>query len=358
MSPLISSQSMTCKNPQVSDVCSQRAMAHENLWSRFIPDGPGEDLTHYCGQALQHVCELSAASAGSLVLLPSRSWEPVAHFHSEPALADDPRLKFSADAGWPGWILRYKAPLLVTDCNNAALLNKITPGWHWHGPYTAGLATLPVYSQYLGAPLLVEQEVIGVIGVLRRREARAFMAVDTHSLLGMAQRVATVIDCLRLQQENAEQEAALQVFSEMDRQRLQGAHPRKLWQVALHQALRVLGCEAGHIRLKFEDQLVLWASMGYTTQPPSAIRLLGQGLSGQVAAQGRALYIGRTTPQRTACLPLMADGCVLGTLVVRKRPGLHFTDMQVYWLRRIADLLASSLRTLDPLTHRSMLLAA
>ena len=90
---------------------------------------------------------------------------------------------------------------------------------------------------------------------------------------------------------------------------------------------------------------MLCAAVGYTAHRPPALRLLGHGVSGWVAAHKQALFIGRTTKQRTVGLPLMANGYVLGTLVARQSNGSGLTDTQVRWLTSMAALLASALHT-------------
>src|SRR5262249_21941412 len=162
--------------------------------SQLIPHGHNDHLEAFCAQTLRNICALSDARAGALLLLPLRHWEPVLHVVTGTASTSDVRFTYHPGAGWPGWIIQHRQPLLIHDCDDHAALRRITTDWTWHDPYAEGLTACRIHSQYLGAPLLVEQEVIGVVGLLRHRRDPTFMAVDKHSLQAMAERVAVAIE--------------------------------------------------------------------------------------------------------------------------------------------------------------------
>ncbi len=268
--------SANVQSPSTQDVGQYRAEG-----SPLIPCGSDAQLQGFCEQLTHTVRALGAARACGLTLLPLQAWEPPLYAFSGTASAVDVRFAYRPMAGWVGWIIEHKHLLLVPDCADADALRCFDPSWAWYNQYDTGIASCYRDSQYLGVPLLIDEKVVGVLGLLRHRNDPAFLAVDRRILIGVAERHAASIE--RLRQEQAKDSSILSVLLDIHNLRMQGAPLKKMWDIVLKQGLPILGFDAGHIRIKNGDKLILCALLEYPSKRPPHVRLLGQGISGWVA---------------------------------------------------------------------------
>ena len=136
-------------------------------------------------------------------------------------------------------------------------------------------------------------------------------------------------------------------FPKIHRLRIQGAPLTQMWDIVLTQGLPTLGFDAGHIRMKKGDKLILCALKDYPSKRPPRVRLLGQGISGWVAKHQRILRTGRTRSWRMVGvgIPIMDNGGVVGTLVARKHKEDDLTETQLRWLLVITATLAAEMRS-------------
>lgn len=305
--------------------------------------GPDAHIKAFCEQLSHNMRALCTARACGLVLLPLHPWEPPMYALSGTASSADVRFAYHAGTGWVGWIIDNKQLLFVPDCADEAALHRFDPAWTWYNRHDTSMASCHTESQYLGVPLLVDEKVIGVIGLLRHREDPAFMAADWHTLTGVAEQQATVIE--RQRQVQAKGIEMLELLAELHFLRMDGAPLTKMWDVVLTQGLPMLGFDAGHIRIKEGDELVLCALKDYPGKRPPRLRRLGQGISGWVAQHQRVLRTGRTRTWRMVGIPLLDDGQVVGTLVARKHKEDDFTETQLGWLLVITATLAAEMQS-------------
>ena len=219
--------------------------------------------------------------------------------------------------GFAGRVAAERRPIKILDVDHADVLNPILR--------EKGIRSL------LGAPLVVEGRVIGVlhVGTLTRRD---FTDEDTQLLQLAADRIAVAIDHARLYE--SERQAAEQL------RRLESVTEAALSHLALDQLLDVLlvrlrellSAQSAAVMLLRGDELHTRAVLG--DEEPSGVKL-GEGFAGRIAAEGRPL-----TREGLLGVPLVAADTVIGVLTVRARESREFTAQDLDLLVRAADRIA------------------
>lgn len=321
-----------------------------------------QNVKELCERVVHEVCELLPADAGSLFLLDRQVGDYVLQATTDLAPTPDVRISYRPGEGLTGWIAQHKTPLRVKDCGDKAELQRTASDLQWRGKYPEGVNRFRKPRRYLGVPLFAEQEVIGVLRVVRRQEHTPFTPADEHLLSAAAGRIALAIDRLRLLQQREQRVAELKVFSELHKACAQRLSADEVFRVILDKGLKLLGCDSGHIRLREgdSDRLLLAKRMG--ERNPPLVRTLGEGTSGRVAQNPRTVYIRDTRShpmiqslvdqdrlpefvRSGICVPLKVDSQVLGTLVVHKPVPHGFTKHQIRLLENMAAIAASAIRT-------------
>jgi GAF domain-containing protein/anti-sigma regulatory factor (Ser/Thr protein kinase) len=222
--------------------------------------------------------------------------------------------------GFAGRIAAERRPVKILDVDHADILNPILR--------EKGIRSL------LGAPLLVEGRVIGVlhVGSLTPRD---FDAEDVQLLQLAADRMAVAIDHARLYE--SERQAAEQL------RRLEGVTEAALSHLALEELLEVLlvrlremlTAETADVMLVRGDELHSRATLG---GEPRASERIGEGFAGRIAAEGRPLT--RSGQNALLGVPLNVAGEVIGVLTVGAAAPREFTREDVDLLVRAADRIA------------------
>jgi GAF domain-containing protein/anti-sigma regulatory factor (Ser/Thr protein kinase) len=241
--------------------------------------------------------------------------------------------------GFAGRIAAERRPIAIPDVEHADVLNPILRA--------KGLCSL------LGAPLLVEGRVIGVlhVGTLVRRE---FTEDDVQLIQLAADRIAVAIDHSRLYE--AERQAAEQL------RRLEGVTEAALSHLALGELLDVLlvrvrdtlCADTVAVMLLRGDELHTRAALGLDDWVERGLSVkVGEGFVGQVAADRRPLVLddvqesgavgapvaGSGTGSLVG-VPLLAGGEMIGVLSVGTSEPRPFAPEDVDLLIRAADRIA------------------
>src|SRR3954468_20904759 len=222
--------------------------------------------------------------------------------------------------GFAGRIAAERRPVKILDVDHADILNPILS--------ETGIRSL------LGAPLLVEGRVIGVLHV-GSLTARDFDEEDTQLLQLAADRMAVAIDHARLYE--AERQAAEQLrrLEGLTEAALSHLGLEELLDVALVRLREMLSAETADVMLRRGDELHTRAALGGEERADEKI---GEGFVGRVAAEGQPLARGGDSP--LLGVPLSVAGEVIGVLTVGAPAPREFTGEDLELLTRAADRIA------------------
>ncbi len=168
------------------------------------------------------------------------------------------------------------------------------------------------YRAFLGVPLTVGAQVLGVLSIRTRREY-GFSLEDLHIVGAFAAQAAIALENARLYRQTEERAEKLETFSALNARLLEESKHHQARLEALLSATRelsgiqpvvsllkriaeacgrLLGSESVGFRLMEGDELVVSASWGDNDEIMLAPRLkIGESLSGMVAARGEPLAI-------------------------------------------------------------------
>ena len=304
-------------------------------------------LAELCDKALHEVCASLPATAGSLFIRDPQVGDYMLQATTGLVPIAGGRIAYHAGEGLTGWIAKHKRVLRLRDCADDVELQRIDPTLHRQHKFAEWVLETPKPERYLGVPLVAGDEVIGIIRVVYREGNQEFTETDEQWLCTAAGHIALAIERLRLQEERQQRLAELMLLSELSKSIARHTNVDEILRVILHEGLARLSCTAGHIRLCVEgsDQLHLYDTFGqYRENPPAPVCRVGEGErgSGWVAAHKRPRYADSST---RACVPLMVDNHIFGTLTACKNDIHGFSLVQLQVLESLAAMAASAIRT-------------
>jgi GAF domain-containing protein len=270
------------------------------------------ELSRRIGASLDLQATLEAIATAAYELIPCALaeislWDAGTERLALRALRGEPRpvrplgASYPPGPGYTGWLVRYKQPLLVPDVDarqdiRPSLLSGRLP-----------------YRAYVGVPLLLGQELIGILALIAN-EAGAFNDAHAELLTALAAQAAVAIRNARFYEEVTRRHrelAALYAVASAINQPL--PLPEVLDQ-AITKVIEVMEAEAGVIRLLDEEagELAIASCQGFS---PAYIRQvdrirLGEGIVGRVAQSGEPLVVQdlANDPRSAATQAIAAEG--------------------------------------------------
>jgi len=151
----------------------------------------GSDLTlpQLVNQIVQMTQRTLRASASSLLLLNETKQELLFEVAEGEACDTLKQMKLDAGSGVAGWVVRHGKPLIVNDVKKDTSFNKNVDA-------VTGFVTRSIMC----APLMVHDEIIGVIEVLNKADGSDFDEQDLEALVSVASTAAISIENTRLNQ--------------------------------------------------------------------------------------------------------------------------------------------------------------
>src|SRR3954468_21491865 len=219
--------------------------------------------------------------------------------------------------GFAGRIAAERRPVKILDVDHADILNPILS--------EKGIRSL------LGAPLLVEGRVIGVLHV-GSLEPRDFSEEDMQLLQLAADRMAVAIDHARLYESERQAAEQLRRPESITEAALSHLALDELLEVLLVRLREMLSADTADVMLVRGDELHARASLG---GEPRTDEKIGEGFAGRVAAEARPLV--RGGEDALLGVPLTTAGEVIGVLAVGAAAPREFTGEDLDLLVRAAD---------------------
>jgi GAF domain-containing protein/anti-sigma regulatory factor (Ser/Thr protein kinase) len=225
--------------------------------------------------------------------------------------------------GFAGRIAAERRPIKVLDVDHAEILNPILR--------EKGIRSL------LGAPLLVEGRVIGVlhVGTLTPRD---WTDEDVQLLQLAADRMAVAIDHARLYESERQAAEQLRRLESVTEAALSHLALDELLEVLLVRLREMLAADTADVMLMRGDELHTRAALGGEERAPEK---LGEGFAGRVAAENRPLA--RRGDDALLGVPLSTGGEVIGVLTVGAIGSREFSAEDLDLLVRAADRIANAI---------------
>lgn len=317
---------------------------------------------------LATVASIVAADHGAMFLRSEKSGRYVRACSLSPSELDEPQgdCSYEAGEGTTGWIAQHNRTLRIADLNDRTELEAVCPS---NPPqlldkYYDGSADRAAVRPYLGVPISVGDEVLGVIRLAARRSG--FTSYDEQFVRAAACRLAAWLnERNELRRKEAITELGAAIASECRRSELLRA---------VFSAIRQgLGEHTASIRIvdriedpdgRTEDALICFGSTDDVWNDAPVARRWGESITGTVwQTAERSIFhssdVEKVKARRKAddfddrlfsrfssgaCFPLKADR-FMGTLSVFRVPRHGLSPRDIEFLESVSKLVARALRT-------------
>jgi GAF domain-containing protein/anti-sigma regulatory factor (Ser/Thr protein kinase) len=293
-------------------------------------------------ELLRRVSGVLSTDTAAVLLLDESSGELVARAAKGIEEEVTAGVRIPVGRGFAGRIAAERRTIAVPDVDHAEVLNPILR--------EKGLRSL------LGAPLLVEGRVIGVlhVGTLRRRD---FTEGDAQLLQLAADRMAVAIDHARLYESERQAVEHLRRLESVTETALSHLALEELLDVLLVRLRDLLATDTVAVLLLRGDELHTRAALGLDEGQGRGLTVkVGEGFIGRVASERRPIAIddaqsshaslGALAESGIASLlgvPLVASGEVIGVLSVGTWLRRRFTHEDIDLLVLAADRIATAI---------------
>ncbi len=225
----------------------------EKLWARMKTDDKENQMVSRIMQTAQIAVN---ASAASLLLLDNRNQKLYFKIANGPAGPELKRLHISRQSGIAGWIARNGKPLLVNDAEkNRNFYRQIDQ--------VTGFQTKSI----IGAPIVIDDKVAGVIEVLNKNDGSLFSRADLSVMLEVAGTMALAIEAARANTELRQsfRGAMAAVVALTDAREIAGhSHSQRVAEFAMKAAEQLNMSKEGRRELEFA---ALLHDIGKLTMP-------------------------------------------------------------------------------------------
>ncbi|HEX6654005.1 MAG TPA: GAF domain-containing protein [Thermoleophilaceae bacterium] len=249
--------------------------------------------------------------------------------------------------GLTGRIMKAGGPLLL---NSVAEIEE-----------TEAMVGTPCAS-YLGVPIMLGGEAMGVISVQDIEVEGRFTASDVRLLSTLAANVGVAVNKARLYREAGRRADEMAALAEMSREALAMSDPEAVLARIAERARELLEAATSALLLRDESSDTLRATVvvGHDAEEiEHEVFEIGEGIIGDLAARGQAEFVNDVsqdaravqitgTPQeeseRLMAAPLMARGRVIGMLSIWRRVGSPpFTPADLSFLTSLSQQAAAAI---------------
>lgn len=300
------------------------------------------DVNQVLVRILREATRLLDVETGSVLLIEAGTDELAFHVSVEEGQPISISQRLKVGQGIAGWVAQHGEPLLVRD---------VRQDERWYGEVKNSFSTCSA----LCVPLKINQHILGVLQVLNKKGPLGFTDRDLALLSALAASATVAIENARLFAE-ARQARELRALNEMAAVLSSSLELEAVLETGLAEGLAVMGVEAGMVSLvdPHTGELVVAARQGWRGEaaPPGARLPAGQGLPGQVTANGKIVIVNHGTHpfpaaeenlpdqavQATALVPMRAGGQVVGVLSLMSYLPHAFTEEEIDVLSAIGGM--------------------
>lgn len=311
------------------------------------------ELTTVLNQTTQMAAGVLNAQAATLYRVDAASQEIIFWIPKGEAASMLEEMRMSSNQGIVGWVATHRHPMIVNDPANSEL-------WDPAVDAQTGFTTRSIVA----IPLLIKDELVGVLEVLNKDEPEGFTHDDLEWLLVLGQQVASALVNAHLYAREQEKVRELATLSKVSQTINSELDVSVTLNAVTRSVLDVLSADRSELLLLNERQkaLKLFATFGYgtdrdipTPNPPP----VGQGLAGWCAQHNKPLAVrqadqdSRYIPWQglpeldkssIAMVPLTFRNAVTGVIIVYSLSGRPFDDEKLNVLQTFANQAAIALQ--------------
>lgn len=290
---------------------------------------------------LQSAVDILNCEAGSLLMLDEQTGELVFRVVLGPVAHELEGQRMPSDKGVVGRSFQSRQPLIVNDVRSSK-------DWFSKPDKMTGFVT----RSLLVVPLIVKDEVLGVIEVVNRKDGSNFNLDDQELLIAFASQAAVAIENARLytltDQALAAKVEELSVLQRIDRELNTSLDVGRAMTITLEWAMRQSSADAGLVGVVLPEGLRVVASQGYGDElavfENGLIPAQRLGLQ-QVIEQKRPL---RAYPPADSSalfaqaasqvlIPIQREQTVIGVLLLESRQAEVCNEEMLQFLQRLGD---------------------
>jgi putative nucleotidyltransferase with HDIG domain len=215
----------------------------------------------------------------------------------------------------------------------------------------------PIYKgkSLISVPLIVKDEIIGVINVTSKVKGEKFTNDDLYALMVIATQAAIAIDNSRMYKELENKLKAVTSILEISRAVISSMDLNKVLELIVEKANEIMKTSICSIRLLEEDNetLVLRASIGLSDEYISKVKRIkvGDSVAGIVLKEGKpiSVYSIKNEPKyifteaaakeginSLLCVPIVSKEKIIGVITVYKNEVHNFSDDEINLLSTFA----------------------
>ena len=251
-----------------------------------------EDVQRLCAFAAMEMKRIIGAKACSIFL--NRPSSHGLKLAASTAQRPTPEPTYDIGFGLTGWIAEHRQIVRIQNTQDADELRNIDHSLRWEN-FWAEATDYPNAdgdNPYMGAPLEAGGELVGVVCLSSKENAKAFEMTDEGLLVRMASRLALQVQNLWLAAEKDRRWRQLQESVKLGQKIASNLDLKEVCKTILTEGCTITGCKFGHIRrLDKNDNLVLVDAIGPRQRTILSSRKLGDGLSGRALDEGRPYFI-------------------------------------------------------------------
>lgn len=295
---------------------------------------------------LQNAVDMLSCEAGSLLLIDPQTDELVFRSVVGPVAADLLHQRMPADRGVVGKTVKSGEPVIVNDVAKY-------PDWFSAPDEQTGFITRAV----MVVPLMVKDQVTGVIEVINKRDKTIFTRNDLDLLAAFASQAAVAMENARLytltDQALAARVEELSVMQRIDRELNASLDTNNALRITLEWAMRQSGATAGWVGVLHPDDVSgvqIMFSQGYTTElepfqnellPVEAYQLdeaITGGLPVRRSLNERAdIKVLLETARSQALIPIRRETGTIGLIVLESDREVACEEDTMNFLVRLSD---------------------
>jgi PAS domain S-box-containing protein len=294
--------------------------------------------------------EVTGADAASLALLnPERQLITAIHTYNFVDFNANVPLTHGHGVAWE--IIDSGKPLLLAD-------------------YSAHPYALPDWIEagakaFLGVPIMVGQETLGILGLFRLHGGQTFASRDVELAESIGFQAGVAIQNARLFEALSQEKRQIELLHNLGQTLTKTLDPHEVANQAIQLTIESLGLELGSINLLEQgtDRIHIFAMTGFKGESllevdRRAKMQIGHGLGGQVALTRRTIIApdlandpywnfvpGPDDDARSAvCAPLLVGDELIGVMILLSKRLNAFTEQQLPFLNAVASSVALSLQ--------------
>ncbi len=300
----------------------------------------GKDMNQMLEHLMDLVLDAVGTDAGTIYLLDGSTSSLVFSVVKGPVAGKLKGKRIPLDGGIAGWVAKTGKAYISDSPAGDAMWNKefeVGTGYSHRG--------------LMAVPIKVNEEILGVVEVINKREGESFSGRDLDVLMSLANHVAIILDKGRLILELDKRVRQFSTLTDVGNLLISSLDTTVITRRAIEAITGLMDAEAGSLLLvdDVKKELFFKVALGEKGEKVKEVRLrMGEGIAGWVAQHGDPLLIhdvkndprfagkfderSEFTTNDMMCIPVKLKGRIIGVLqAINKRNGVFAEeDMDIF----------------------------